>query len=133
MCAQVVTGAPPVTKLSRLRGRPHLRIGLPLFLVFLGYKVLPFYYYYYDLRVHCAQVIRNASVESDEEIRRNLYAVVQRNGVRLEPRDIRIQRFGGRIRLWMTYHEVLDISLFGKSMVLYNFEFVPSAEGVYDE
>lgn len=133
MSAEVVSGLSPVTKPNSRTPRPLLRIGCAAIVVFLGYKIIPFYYYYFDLKSNAAQVIKNAAVESDDEIRRSLFEVVKRNGVSVDPREIRIQRNGGRIRIWMSYKEVLDVAVFGRTVELYTFEFVPSAERSYEE
>ena len=101
--------------------------------LFLGYKILPFYYYYFDIKSNCAQVLRNAAVKSDEELRRDLLDVALRNGIEVEARDIGIQRVGSRIKIWLSYQEHLDVSLMGKSLTLYTFDFTPSAERLIDE
>ena len=115
------------------RGSPLIRLGLTAAVLFLGYKIVPFYYYYFDIQSNCAQVLRNAAVESDEELRRDLIEVVRRNGIDKEARDIGIQRIGGRIKIWLNYQEDLEVSLMGKSFTLYRFDFTPTAEGVYEE
>jgi len=115
------------------RGSPLIRLGLTAAVLFLGYKIVPFYYYYFDIQSNCAQLLRNAAVESDEELRRDLIEVVRRNGIEKEPRDIGIQRIGGRIKIWLNYQEDLEVSLLGKSFTLYRFDFTPTAEGVYEE
>lgn len=114
-------------------GNPLVRLGLAVLVLFLGYKIVPFYYYYFDIQSNCAQVLRNAAVESDEELRRDLVEVVRRNGIEKEARDIGIQRIGGRIKIWLNYQEDLEVSLMGKSFTLYRFYFTPTAEGVYEE
>jgi hypothetical protein len=138
MASEVVTQAQvPVEESTPIPpGRssdPLVRIGIVILVIFLGYKVVPFYYYYFDIQSNCAQVVRNAAVQSDEELRRNLLEVVRRNGIEKEARDIGIQRIGGRIKIWLNYQEDLDISLMGRSFTLYRFDFTPTAEGVYDE
>ena len=126
-----VEQAKPVPKTKR--GSPLIRLGSLILVLFLGYKVVPFYYYYFDIQSNCAQLLRNAAVESDEELRRDLIEVVRRNGIDKEARDIGIQRIGGRIKIWLNYQEDLEVSLMGKSFTLYRFDFTPTAEGVYEE
>ena len=115
------------------RGNPLIRLWILILVLFVSYKVVPFYYYYFDIQSNCAQVLRNAAVESDEELRRDLLEVVRRNGIEKEARDIGIQRIGGRIKIWLNYQEELEVSLMGKSFTLYRFDFTPTAEGVYEE
>lgn len=101
--------------------------------LFLGYKLVPLYYYYFDIKTNCSQVLRNAAVESDEELRRDLLEVVQRHGIDATARDIGIQRVGSRIKIWLNYQEHLDVSFGGKTVTLYTFNFSPSAERVFEE
>lgn len=115
------------------RGNSLLRLGIVILVLFVGYKVVPFYYYYFDIQSNCAQVLRNAAVESDEELRRDLLAIVRRNGIEKEARDIGIQRIGGRIKIWLNYQEDLEVSLMGRSVTLYSFDFTPTAERGYEE
>ena len=99
----------------------------------LGYKVLPFYYYYFDIKSNCSQVLRNAAVESDEELRRDLLEVAERHGIEATARDIGIQRVGSRIKIWLNYKERLEVSFKGMTVTLYTFDFTPSAERVVAE
>lgn len=126
--------APPAAPAkSRTKGVPGVRFVTLAILVFLGYKVVPFYYYYFDLKSNCSQLLRNAAVLSDEELRRDLIEVAQRHGVEVTPRDIGIQRVGSRIKIWLHYQEHLDITFKGSTLTLYTFDFTPSAEQVLGE
>jgi hypothetical protein len=124
---------PVVPAKSQKKGALGLRLVALTLLVFLGYKVVPFYYYYFDLKSNCSQLLRNAAVLSDEELRRDLVEVAQRHGVEVTPRDIGIQRVGSRIKIWLHYQEHLDITFKGRALTLYTFDFTPSAEQVLGE
>lgn len=125
---------PPVAPQPKRRGR---RAGAWFFgggvALLLGYKVLPFYYYYFDIKSNCSQVLRNAAVESDEELRRDLLEVAERHGIEATARDIGIQRVGSRIKIWLNYKERLEVSFKGMTVTLYTFDFTPSAERVVAE
>ena len=86
------------------------------------------YYYYFDIKNNCAQVLRNAAVRSDEELRREWLEVIRGHGIEKDARDIGIQRIGGRVKMWLNYQEPLDVSLLGRSFTLYSFDFTPSAD-----
>jgi hypothetical protein len=122
-----VQAVPAVPK-GREKGDPLVRLGLTALVLFLGYKVVPFYYYYFDIKSNCAQVLQNAAVWSDEELRREWLEVIRVHGIEKEPRDIGIQRIGGRVKMWLHYQEPLYVSLLGRSFTLYTFDFTPSAE-----
>lgn len=135
-----VPAAPPLPGISPLdsattrekRGA-GLRLVVVALILFLGYKVVPLYYYYFDLKSNCSRVLRNASVESDEELRRDLLEVAQRHGVEATTRDIGIQRVGSRIKIWLHYQERLEVAFKGRALTLYTFDFTPSAERVVGE
>ena len=128
MESEVATRAPSSKgPLGILRG-----LGIVIVL-FLGYKVVPFYYYYYDIKTYCAQVIREPAVVSDEEIRTKVFALVRQHGIDKDARDIRVQRIGGRIKVWVDYEESLDVWVGDKRITLFTFPFSPSAERVYEE
>ena len=120
--------AVPAVPNGREKGDPLVRLGLTALVLFLGYKVVPFYYYYFDIKSNCAQVLQNAAVWSDEELRREWLEVIRVHGIEKEPRDIGIQRIGGRVKMWLHYQEPLYVSLLGRSFTLYTFDFTPSAE-----
>lgn len=101
--------------------------------LFLGYKVVPFYYYYYDIKAYCAQVIREAAVMSDDEIRAKLLALVRQHGIDKDAQDIRVQRIGSRVKVWVEYEESLDVWIGEKRVTLCTLAFSPSAERVFDE
>jgi hypothetical protein len=119
---------PPALPKGRERGDPLVRLVLTALVLFVGYKVVPFYYYYYDIKSNCAQVLQNAAVLSDEELRQEWLEVIRAHGIEKEPRDIGIQRIGGRVKMWLNYQEPLDVSLVGRSFTLYTFDFTPAAE-----
>ena len=119
--------APALPK-GRKKGDPLVRLGLTALVLFLGYKVVPLYYYYFDIKTNCAQVLQNAAMLSDEELRREWLEVIRAHGIEKEPRDIGIQRIGGRVKMWVNYQETLDVSLLGRSFTLYTFDFTPSSE-----
>ena len=120
--------AKPAPPSGRKKGDPLLRLGFAGLVLFLGYKVVPFYYYYFDIKSNCAQVLRNADVRSDEELRREWLELIRNHGIEKEPRDIGIQRIGGRVKMWLNYQEPLEVSFMGRSFTLYSFDFTPSAE-----
>lgn len=110
-----------------------LRGVVTVIALFLGYKIVPFYYYYYDIKTYCAQVIRDPAAVSDEEIRAKVLARVRQHGIEKDSRDIRVQRIGGRIKVWVDYEEPLDVWVGDNRRTIFTFHFSPSAERVYDE
>ena len=96
----------------------------------LGYKLVPLYYYYLDLRNQCAQVItEQAAVASDEEIRRVVGRVIKRHGIPAEERDLVIERRDADMKIELPYREKLELSVMGYTVTLWQFDLVASAEG----
>jgi hypothetical protein len=96
----------------------------------LGYKLVPLYYYYLDLRNQCAQVIKEqAAVASDEEIRRVVGRVIKRHGIPAEERDLVIERRDADMKIELPYREKLELSVMGYTVTLWQFDLVASAEG----
>jgi hypothetical protein len=96
----------------------------------LGYKLVPLYYYYLDLRNQCAQVIKEqAAVASDEEIRRVVGRVIKRHGIPAEERDVVIERRDADMKIELPYREKLELSVMGYTVTLWQFDLVASAEG----
>lgn len=129
----VATEAPPIPAAlpsGRAKRRSLRWFGLIVGLL-AAYKVLPLYYYYFDLKVRCAHAIQDAEIESDEEIRRKLLVVIDQYGIPATIRDIQIRREGGRIRISVPYEEKFQVSILGNSVTLFSFSFSPSAERVY--
>jgi hypothetical protein len=98
----------------------------------LGYKLVPLYYYYLDLRNQFAQVIgEQGAVASDEEIRHMVGRVLKRHAIPAEERDIAIQRRESFMVIELPYREKLEFSVMGYNWTLWQFELVASAEGRY--
>jgi len=114
-------------------GRSQAAVALGVFLAaavgFVVYEVLPFYYYYYDLKSQMQRAIASAAVETDEEIRRSLMAVVKRHGIVCGERDLQVARTGDAIKISLQYKEPLTLPLFQRDVSLHDFEFNAEAEG----
>ena len=96
---------------------------------FLAYRLVPLYYYYFDLQNHMRRAIVSASVETDEEIRRSLMSVIRRHGISCGERDLQVVRDGDTIGVSLHYTEGLRVSLFGKEITLQSLDFDASAKG----
>jgi hypothetical protein len=108
-------------------------LGLLLAVIgWLGYKLVPLYYYYLDLRNQFAQVIgEQGAVASDEEIRRIVGRVIKRHGVPAEERDVAVQRGDTVMTIELPYREKLELSVMGYNWTLWQFELVAAAQGRY--
>lgn len=96
---------------------------------FLVCRLVPLYYYYFDLQNHMRRAIASAAIETDEEIRRSLMSVIRRHGISCGERDLQVARDGDTIMVSLHYTEGLRVSLFGKEITLRSLDFDASAKG----
>ena len=125
--------SPPVEPLpqKKVRGWAWSKAVLFLVGVLAAYRAVPIYYYYFDLKVSCRQVLRDAEIESDEEIKMKLLDVIERHGIPASARDIQVRRGEGKIWIAVPYQEYIQVTILGKTLTLFSFSFSPSAERVY--
>ena len=112
------------------------RLGFLLFALFLtaglwvGYKVIPFFYYYNEILGLMDAQAAKASMFSDAKIRKELLKRIKKLEIPLDdPEDLMINRVDGKIIIDLKYEEVLYIDL-GEDRVydLYVFKFNPHVE-----
>jgi hypothetical protein len=120
---------------SLKRGAGKLTVSVFLVLIgtvlFCAYKVLPFYYYYYELQNQMAAAIRTASVYNDAEIRKKLWTQIKWMQIPAKPEALKIERFDGRMRISLPYSEVFYITWQDKEYDIHTFDFIAQEEGKY--
>lgn len=97
--------------------------------VFVGYRVVPIFYRYYDLQNQFAGAIRSADVESDSKIRRRLRRQIEEMGIPADPDRLVIDRGAGMMRIHLRYTEVLSLPWLDGEREVYHFHFNAVAEG----
>lgn len=100
-------------------------------LLFAGYQILPFYYYYYELVNQMEAVIKVAGLENDRVIRNKLAYHIKKLQIPAEIEDLKIAREGTRMRISLKYEEVFYVRWKGKNYDLKVFPFVAEAEGQF--
>ena len=98
-------------------------------LIYSGYCIFPFYYYYLELQNHMEQVIGVASTDTDQEIRQKLLYQIKKMQIPANPEDLKIERGDRTMKISLPYDEVFYITWRGKDYDLYTFNFVAAAEG----
>lgn len=128
-----VVGQEPVASptVKRSRRSPLVKGLLWVGLAVAAYKFIPIYYYYLELRMTCSRVLRDAEIESDEEIRLRMVDAMERHGFSVSARDIQVDRGGGKISIVAPYREDMIVNLLGRPVRIFSFSFSPSAERVY--
>jgi hypothetical protein len=66
-------------------------------------------YRFYDLRNSIVVALRAADLESDQELRKKVFSVAIRAGIRCEERDILIERSDSRVRAEFPYQHSIGI------------------------
>jgi hypothetical protein len=99
--------------------------------VFAAYHILPFYYYYYDLKNQFKQVIKVASVDTDEEIRRKLMVFIKQYEMPVDPEDLRIERSDDTMKISLKYTEVFYVTFGGKDYTIHTFNFDATTKGKF--
>ncbi len=94
-----------------------------------AYHIIPFFYYFYELRSHMEQVIKVADVENDTEIRRRLMYHIKKYELPAEPESLVIERDGRHMKISLPYDEIFYVTWQGKDYDLYVFHFHAYAEG----
>ena len=104
--------------------------------IYTAYQILPFYYYFYELRNQMESVIRVAGSDTDEEIRVKLNYHIRKMelpvGDDQELRQaLRIEREGGVMHISLPYEEVFYITWNNKDYEIKRFKFLAQAKGKY--
>lgn len=98
---------------------------------FCAYKIVPFYYYYFEMQNQMEQVIRVASTETDQEIRKKLEYHIKANKLPVKLEDLKISREGRTIRVSLRYSEIFYVTFRGKDYDMHEFKFHASATGPF--
>jgi len=105
--------------------------AITIVVVYSAYHILPFYYYYFEVVNQMESVIRVASTNTDQEIRRKLDYHIRKMGIPAKPEDLRISRQGNHMQIRLPYREVFAVNFGDKEHVIHVFDFVAEAEGQF--
>lgn len=101
-------------------------------IVWLGFSIGPFFYYYYELLNQFDAHIRVASMYTDKEIREKLMYHIKKLEIPMEsPEDLEIRRDGQRMTIRLKYKEVFYVSWQDKDYDLHVFHFDAKSEGQF--
>lgn len=129
-----VRGDLSVHGVTRERGASRAVILLFLLVlsaaIWVGFKVLPFFYYYNEILGLMDAQAAKASMFTDAKIRKELVKRIKKLEIPLDdPENLKINRVDGKIVIDLKYEEVLYLDL-GEDRVydLYVFKFNPHIE-----
>ncbi len=95
-------------------------IGL---VVYCGFKIIPFYYYFYELRNHAESLGRVSAELTDDEIRVRMLERMKQLGIPADPEALVVERYMSETRIELAYNEEFYINFRGKDHVLKVFPF----------
>lgn len=98
---------------------------------FVGYNVVPFYYYYFELTNQLRALISTADRNNDAAIRARVMQIVRELEIPAVERDVQIDRRDGVITITLPYSEVIYFTFQGKEYDLYRLRFRASAAGAF--
>ena len=108
-------------------------VCLAFIAVFILYKVIPFYYYYFEIKNQMIALSKLASMQTDIEIKEKLYEQIKYLKIPATKDDIDIQRTSHKIKITLKYNEIFYITINNKDYDLYVFNFLAKAENkIYD-
>ena len=98
-------------------------------LLYTAFHVLPFYYYFYDFQNQMESMIRVASVETDETIKKRLLYFMHKYQIPARDEALRINRSGDEMEISLKYTEVFYVPWQGKVYEIRRFPFHAKARG----
>lgn len=99
--------------------------------IFVASKVLPFFYYYYEIESHMHSLVQVAASNTDEEIKDKLMYHIKKMQIPVTREEISIVRTPGTINISFEYEEVFDVEFRDEIYELHVFPFYAYAEGNY--
>ena len=104
-------------------------IGIP---IYFGYRILPFFYNYYELLGLMEAEARVAGEYTDVRIVEVLIQKIRDLNIPIQTEnDLRVQRYGRSINMYLAYKEELWVKLGKKDYKLWEFPFVAEVEREY--
>lgn len=103
--------------------------GLVLITLYIGYNVLPFFYYYFELKSQMESLIRVAPVYTNEQLREKLHYHMKQLKIPADINDVEIERAGNRIKMSLAYSETFYITYQDKDYDVMTFDFLAEEEG----
>lgn len=101
---------------------------LALILLFILYKVIPFYYYYFEIKNQMFALSKVANIETDMEIKEKLYEQIKYLKIPATKDDITINRTSDTIQISLKYKEILYVTINNKDYDLYIFDFLANVQ-----
>ncbi len=91
--------------------------------LYTAYRVVPFFYYFYEMQTQVHAVSRVASELTDDEIRKRLLERIKELGIPAKPEALVLNRYENKLRVMLKYEEEFFITYDGKDHTIRVFPF----------
>ncbi len=88
-----------------------------------AFKIIPFYYYFYELRNHAESIARVSDELTDDEIRARMVQRMKELGIPADPESLVVERYMSQLRIELAYQEEFYITFKGKDHIIKVFPF----------
>lgn len=88
-----------------------------------AFKIIPFYYYFYELRNHAESIARVSDELTDDEIRARMVQRMKELGIPADPESLVVERYMSQLRIELAYQEEFYITFKGKDHIIKAFPF----------
>jgi hypothetical protein len=88
-----------------------------------AFKIIPFYYYFYELRNHAKSIALVSDELTDDEIRARIVQRMKELGIPAKPESLVVERYMSQLRIELVYQEEFYITFKGKDHVIKVFPF----------
>ena len=92
-------------------------------IVYCGYRIVPFYYYYFEIRNQIISAATRAADLKDKEIRQRVAGHIRYLGIPADADSLVINRYSDTIRVVLSYEEEFYITFRGKDYTVHIFPF----------
>lgn len=108
--------------------RKSIKVLVYFFGIFAACMVLDVLFRFYDLRNNIVVALRSADLESDQELRKKVFAVAIRAGITCEERDILVERSDSLVRAELPYRHQIGIPFSGEKRGVFSLPLRASGE-----
>lgn len=100
-------------------------------IAYTAYSVVPFFYCYFELHNQFLAIIPAADGLTDQQVRQRLTKIMKDLDVPADPKELKIDRGDHKLRLRLSYDEILSIPWKEKNYDLHSFHFDIDVEGPF--
>lgn len=97
-------------------------------IILILYKIIPLYYYYFEIKNQMITLSKDAAIKTDLEIKEKLHEQIKYLQIPATKDDIAIQRSGAKIKITIKYKEVIYFTINNKDYDLFVLNFSPTVK-----